>query len=102
MCDADGYKRISERLLDMETQDVQVGRINDLKGAQIDQAALIRLQQELSARNRGESTLSKDSRERLKNMENLMSQILEELVTIRKLLASSRGEKVVNDSAISG
>ena len=86
----------------MEKQDVKVGRINDLKGGPlIDQIALMQLQQKLSSHTSEQSTLSKESAERLKNIENLMFQILDELVAIKEILASSSAmnsaEESIND-----
>ncbi|MCY3914974.1 MAG: hypothetical protein OXG49_03075 [Chloroflexi bacterium] len=87
----------------MEPQDVKVGRINDVKGASlIDQIALMQLQRELSAGKREESTIFKEGAERLKNIENLMAKMVEEMVAIRKLLESSDRTKVVRESAGSG
>lgn len=83
----------------MERQNVRVGRINFPQGASLgDQLELMQLRRELRARKREDSTLSPESAERLRNIESLMSLMLEELVVIRKLLESSNGEKVASES----
>ena len=74
----------------METHDVKVGRINDLKGGSlVDQIKLLQLQQKLSPRNREESAPPNEQADRLENIESLLSQMLKELVAIREMLASS-------------
>lgn len=76
----------------METHDVKIGRISDFKGtALIDQTAILLLLRKLVTRIDDQSAVSKDSAERLESIENMMTQMLEELVAIKEILASSRG-----------
>ena len=76
----------------MDTQDVKIGRISDFKRtAPIDQTAILLLLRKLATRIDEQSAESKDTSERLENIENMMSQMLEELVAIKEILASSRG-----------
>ena len=76
----------------METQDVKVGKINDLTGAAlIDQNALMLLLQKLSTQIDEQTTQSKDHGDRLEKIESLISQMLKELVTIKEIMASSKG-----------
>lgn len=87
----------------MKTEEMKVGRINLPQGASLgDQLALLKLRRELSERKREEATTSKDSAERLQNIENLVSQILDELVAIRVLLESSSGEIVSSETSPRG
>ena len=80
----------------METQDVKVGRINNLKRAMpLDQTALFLLAHKLSAGSDERTKLSKDQADRI---EKLLSRMLEELVAIKGMLAASRGEQCNDDS----
>ena len=75
----------------METQDVKVGKINDLKGAAlIDQTALMLLLQRLSTQIDEQTTQSKDNGDRLEKIEGLISQMLKELVAIKEIMDSSK------------
>lgn len=87
----------------METQDVKVGRINDLNGGTLTaQIALMQLQEKLGRRLREESTPSDGNTDGLKNIESLLSRILDELIAIRILLASSGGTETEIQSKVGG
>ena len=83
----------------METQDVKVGRINTLNGSMLlDQTAVMLLLKMLSSRLEEQTSISKEHSDRLENLENLMSKMLDELVAIKGILASSSGTGSVPDS----
>lgn len=62
----------------MEAQDLRITRLEDIMETVVNnQTQILRIQQEHS--------------ERLANLEKLMTRVLEELVAIKEILASSRG-----------
>lgn len=83
----------------MEKQDVKIGRINALKGATpVDLTAVMLKLQSLTSRLEEQTSDSKDHSDRLESIENLMSKMLDELVAIKEILASSRGIRFVPES----
>ncbi len=83
----------------MEKQEVKIGRINTLKGAMpLDLTAVMLKLQTLTTRLEEQTSDSKDHSDRLENIENLMSKMLDELVAIKEILASSRGIQSVAES----
>ena len=83
----------------MEKQDVKIGRFNALKGATpVDLTAVMLKLQSLTSRLEEQTSDSKDHSDRLENIENLMSKMLDELVAIKEILASSRGIRFVPES----
>lgn len=80
----------------MEKQDVQVGQINALQGASLgDQLGLKLMLQALSTCMEEQTAASKDQALRLENIENLMSQILNELIAIKEILPSTSSTDIV-------
>ena len=83
----------------MEKQDVKIGRINGLKDATpLDLTAVILKLQRLTTRLEEQTSDTKNHAERLESIENLMSKMLDELVAIKEILASSRGIRFVPES----
>ena len=83
----------------METQEVKVGRINTLNGSMLlDQTAVMLLLKKLSSCLEEQTSISKEHSDRLESLENLMSKMLDELVAIKGILASSSGMGSVPES----
>ncbi len=69
----------------MEAQELRVTRLEDIMETAVNnQTQILRIQQEHTLR------LDEHS-QRLENLENLMTRVVEELVEIKEILASSRG-----------
>ncbi len=69
----------------MESQEMRISRLEDIMETAIsNQTQILRIQQEHTMR------LEQHS-QRLANLEQLMTRVLEELVAIKEILASSRG-----------
>ncbi len=69
----------------METQEGRINRLEDIMETVVsNQTQILRIQQE-------HTLLLEEHSKRLENLEKLMSRVLEELVAIKEILASSRG-----------
>ena len=82
----------------MEAQDLRITRLEDImETAVTNQTHILRMLQEQSQRLDTvverldeHTTILEDHSMRLENLENLMTRVLEELVAIKEILASSR------------
>ena len=87
----------------MESQDVKVGRINDLEGSLFfDQAALLLQLQALSEDLKEQTAASKEQNDRLEKVEKQQSKIFKELVAIREILTRPRSTDPNSESGDSG
>jgi len=76
----------------LEAQELRISRLEDIMETVVsNQTQSLRIQQEHSKR------LDEQS-QRLENLEQLITRVLEELVAIKEILASSRGMGFVPDS----
>lgn len=83
----------------MEAQDLGITRLEDIMETAVsNQAQILRIQQEQSGRLDtvverldGHTAILEDHSMRLENLEKLMTRVLEELVAIKEILATSRG-----------
>jgi len=76
----------------VEAQDLRIARLEDIMETVVNnQTQILRIQQEHSMR-------LEEHSEHLLNLEKLMTRVLEELVAIKEVLATSRGMGFVPES----